>query len=1339
MTYPSHAHPNCVTVEVVQPAFNANIRVEEIAQNLNIVNIQGMQATDYGTMTQEDHVYKTPDMYVASDERVLRPAWLYNFETKRIVREYIDVPPAVCQLFMEIIANAVDNVGRSRRKNAPERPDQKSAVEITVDRQTVTVKNYGLPMPVVKHAEFKDHYIASLMFGTMLSSSNYKEGEDRHEGGRNGIGAKATNIFSKRFEVTIYDAINNLYFHQVWENNMKKTTPPEIRQLEPGVESSMTIAYTMDFERFGYQTEVGYPDEALKYFASVAAGSSFTTKTPISFNGIVFDCRTIFDYAYLIFGEAAESGVVHYILDDETEEVKKRCLSDRFNNGNSRKVPTPVLKKDAPEHVIVPKTEILLLDPTKVPPGIVVSFVNCLMTSEGGAHINSIQDAVIPAILNKINNKEPIATNPKAKGKQTRAMRRRAKKGKEINANNTKNNKKPAATIKPGDIRPSLSMIVACRVVNPKFTSQIKDKLSSPSLKVKFPPETIKPILSWGFMDRLKATLRAIELTSLSKTDGRKLKYVKMAKGFNANDAGGPNSQNCSLWIVEGNSAMAYGVTLISLIPNGRDTIGILPIRGKLLNVTNASPARIIENKEIQQLKKALGLREGTNYLDEGEFNTLRYGSLMIMADADPDGSHIKGLIMNFFNEFYPSLLQRGFIYDYRTKYLKGTYRGASVNFYTESEFDEWKKVTPDWGKWTLDYFKGLGTSEDKDVEEDRKNPNIVQLLQDQHASSHFSLAFGKTNSDQRKDWFDEWRQLMDKAYTLQNVTQVPITTFFNREFILYILESLKRAIPRMSDGLKRCQGQIVWGVMKKWNGTDRSKWQKQKVAQLGSHVATVVNYKHGEASLSLAIVCLARKFIGSNVSVNILEPLGQYGNRLEGLNSHAAPRYLFTKPSKHFYLIFRKEDTPILKYDTDDGKKADPIQFAPIFPYALLNTITGVATAYSSNFMSYNPIEVIDWLIMYISNKWYGTKHEFYDLVPWFYGFKGDIYLYRNQIPNLEEEDVDVVEDDFGIIAEDPEYARNMAVNTHLENDPEDPDADITEAIHVQEFTNHAAPRGKNKFDRLEVYGEFRVDEGGVITVSELPIGRWSLAYGDRLEEMKEDKIIKEYKDRSTKTDVKFEITGMKNPTHEKLHLIRRFTLSNMVMLDQLGIPVRFSIPEEYIMSFVEYRFEVYNERREYNLDQLRIKNQELSDRVRFITAILDGHIIVNRRPSKEVKARMVEFNINPKIYDHVKLHDQTLDGLEEANKKLNECVETLNKLTQTHSSRIWLNELEELRAEFVKDKDLIRRKAPFITYGPGKETVKVTGVYAGPEIINYAANPIVEVEIAPQQIMVV
>jgi DNA gyrase/topoisomerase IV subunit B len=182
-----------------------------------------------------------------------------------------------------------------------------------------------------------------------------------------------------------------------------------------------------------------------------------------------------------------------------------------------------------------------------------------------------------------------------------------------------------------------------------------------------------------------------------------------------ANLAGGASAASCTLIVTEGDSAKALAVSGLSIV--GRDRYGVFPLRGKLLNVRDASAAQLAGNDTILSLKAILGLEDGKTYHDT---SSLRYGKLMIMTDQDHDGSHIKGLIINFLHAQFPSLLRvPGFVQVFITPIVKASRLGQPTqSFYTLPQYDAWAAGQPG-GRptgWNIKYYKGLVRERTGDV-----------------------------------------------------------------------------------------------------------------------------------------------------------------------------------------------------------------------------------------------------------------------------------------------------------------------------------------------------------------------------------------------------------------------------------------------------------------------------------------------------------------------------------------------------------------------------------------------------------------------------------------------
>jgi 5S rRNA maturation endonuclease (ribonuclease M5) len=146
-------------------------------------------------------------------------------------------------------------------------------------------------------------------------------------------------------------------------------------------------------------------------------------------------------------------------------------------------------------------------------------------------------------------------------------------------------------------------------------------------------------------------------------------------------------------------------MALSGLSQEQRKFYGVFPLRGKLLNVKDSSVRKVEQTEEVANLKKILGLESGKKYND---IKSLRYGKILIMTDQDYDGSHIRGLLINMFHELWHELIQvPNFITYMATPIVKAT-KGSNVkSFYTQYDYEEWRKTDASKG-WKVKYYKGL-------------------------------------------------------------------------------------------------------------------------------------------------------------------------------------------------------------------------------------------------------------------------------------------------------------------------------------------------------------------------------------------------------------------------------------------------------------------------------------------------------------------------------------------------------------------------------------------------------------------------------------------------------
>jgi DNA topoisomerase-2 len=573
-----------------------------------------------------------------------------------------------------------------------------------------------------------------------------------------------------------------------------------------------------------------------------------------------------------------------------------------------------------------------------------ISFVNGINTRKGGKHVDTVVRSVLGDFCEAAAKKK--------------------------------------VPVKPGQIRDSVVFFVAATIVNPSFDSQTKETLTTPANKFgshfKTEGKLVDGLMKLGLLEEAQAALEAKAAKDAKKTDGTKRKTLRgFPKLEDALWAGTGRSAECTLILTEGDSAATSAISGLNVV--GRERFGVFPLRGKLLNVKDISQEKFNKNEELTAIKAIVGLRQGTRYKDKKD---LRYGRVMVMADQDHDGSHIKGLLMNLFHTEWPELMQMGFLCSLATPLLKASRRGEVISFYSSAEFDRWKETPAGQASgWTIKYYKGLGTSTKQEAREWFERLTEIHYDWDEKTDESLSLAFHKKRADDRKAWLAEYdpRRILD----IGAGGHIPYSRFVDDELIHFSNADNLRSLPSVIDGLKPSQRKVIFAAFK------RGLRSEIKVAQLAGYVSEHAAYHHGEASLCGTIVGMAQNFVGSN-NVNLLVPNGQFGSRLMGGKDAASARYIFTYLEPIADKIFRKEDMGILKYLEDDGLQVEPETYYPTVPLLLLNGCVGIGTGFSTDIPPYNPADVVRILKDRILGRFSSLKPV--NLKPWWHGFKGEI-----------------------------------------------------------------------------------------------------------------------------------------------------------------------------------------------------------------------------------------------------------------------------------------------------------------------------------------------------------
>jgi DNA topoisomerase-2 len=1225
-------------------------------------------ANDYKQYDHRTHVYMKSDTYIGSDKAMQRGEWLLDLQNMRMVNTTIDFVPGCERLYLEVLTNASDNVGRSRRAGV-----DPGCIEILMDNSSISITNYGLPIPIEMHPVEKV-YVPQMIFGSLLTSSNYEV--ERHEAGTNGIGAKAANIFSKEFMLIVHDHIRQLKYTQVWNNNMIDRGEPIIEQYE-GKLSSVQVVYKMDFARFGYPVPNGvtggYTAEAFSLFARHALDISFTAKTTVTFNGHEFKYSNIRDYARLYFGDIVDTAIVHYQWPAGTDVVHKKKGYQVARNSS-----------------ITPIIELIAIDTPDE--GHHVSFVNCMMTRDGGVHTNAAVKAVGDSAVKMINESVIKRLTKQNKGKELDAKEKRSH------------------TINIADVRPHISVLLSAKLVDPVFTSQSKTMLSSPTPKIDVPEEELRAMNRWQLIDRLYAAIEAKQFASMAKTDGKTKRHVRLQKGVDANNAGKALRRQCVLYVTEGNSGAGYANKLVGLVQNGRDNIGVLPMRGKLFNVMGKTLFQIEKNNEIEELKKMLGLREGADYSLEENYSKLRYGALMIMADSDVDGKHIVGLILNFFHCRFPSLLARGFVMYYRTPTLRVTFNRTTLKFYTQSEYEEWRIATPNFKSWTHKYYKGLGTSKDSEIKDDFRTPRVVTCFYDADAPEAMRLAFDKKLTDQRKDWIGRWRPVLGA----DDVQMQPISWFINHELILFSIADVERSIPKLTDGFKESHRKIVHGAHRRWKVGSKKELPEAKTAQFGAFVADKSAYQHGEQILNKVIIGMAQDFIGAN-NITLFTRDGQFGTRYNGGEDAADPRYSYTRPERIMSYILRKEDRPILKHLNDDGEDIEPETYYPIIPMVLINGTQGIGTGHSTTIPSHNPLDVIKWLRL----KLQGTPDEDLPAVlPWYRNFQGVIKVIdRRRRKRRGKVDVTIINNTQTPNGDIVPQVHNM----EAEDEPANVDEDLTlknetigEDNDDDEYVENRRDDGTRPLLSMVTLGKFHIDLNGVIVVTELPIGRFGYKYRKWLEGLVDEKKITDYRDLSVNDTIYFEIHGFSDtPNHRTLKLQRTIGMSNMVLLDDNNRPVRYDTAFDILEAFYAHRLPAYQRRKDYMLGHLAQEISTMTHKIRFIQAVINKEIRIINRKKATIYEALDAIGIPHEIYDKSMNHHLSEDDITRLNELIAVKRQELEMINNTSPEQMWIRDLDELEPAYRSIYGIKRETITLSLGQPANESAPIAPEY--------------------------
>ena len=560
---------------------------------------------------------------------------------------------------------------------------------------SVRVEDDGRGIPVDKHKTTGLSGVETVMT-TLHAGGKFGGKAYSVSGGLHGVGASIVNALSTQLQVEVYR--DGKKYTQVFAKGDAATPLRSTRLPEEGADRHGTVV-------------TFWPDETI--FEAVDYDFNVLSQRFKEMAYVNKGLEIAFRSEWRLSGEQPE-------LADEAPSARE--VTYRFDGGIQEFVSTlnanrTVLHKDPvyiERQVNGTRVEVALQYHDAYSESI-YAFANCINTQDGGTHLTGFKSAMT-RVVNDYSRKQGLLKDGNLAGEDTRE---------------------------------GLTAVVSVKLPDPQFEGQTKTKLGNPEVRNQVEvvvAETVQVFLE----DHPQDAKRIIDkcLTSQKAREAaRKARELIIRK--NAMDGGSlpgkladcsdKNPENCELYLVEGDSAGGTAKM-------GRDRAfqAILPLRGKILNVEKAREERMLANEAIQSITIAIGAGLGEDF----DVEKLRYHRIIIMTDADVDGSHIRTLLLTFFYRNMQPLISEGHLYMAMPP-LYGVTQGKKHQWvYTESELDKALANINGKGKPSIQRYKGLGEMNAEQLWETTMDPEVRTLMQvaqgdGASADEMFSLLMG--------------------------------------------------------------------------------------------------------------------------------------------------------------------------------------------------------------------------------------------------------------------------------------------------------------------------------------------------------------------------------------------------------------------------------------------------------------------------------------------------------------------------------------------------------------------------------------------------------------------
>ena len=537
---------------------------------------------------------------------------------------------------------------------------------------SVTVRDNGRGIPVDIHPKEKVPAVQVVMT-KLHAGGKFDNSAYKVSGGLHGVGVSCVNALSERLEVTVRR--DGKRWKQVYSRGVPQE---ELQYIGESDSHGTTVRFKPD-ETIFETTEFSY-DTLKKRFEELA----YLNK------GLQIECRDERTSEVHLFH--AEGGIHQFVKDLNSGEVGIHAIVDGEGVADGVSVEFAIQYNAGYKENMY-------------------TFANNIRTKEGGTHLAGFKTALTRAINNYIKSQPDL----------TKKMKGQALSG--------------------DDVREGLTAVLSVKLPQPQFEGQTKTKLGNSEVQGAVQQAVNEALSDYleEHPDEAKRICEKVVLAATARIAARKARESVQRKNFMTGgglpgklaDCSMKDPKECEIFLVEGDSAGGSA-------KQGRDRFrqAILPLRGKILNVEKVQWHKVFEAESVMNIIQSIGVRFGVDGEDSKEANTdkLRYDKIIIMTDADVDGSHIDTLIMTLFYRFMPKVIEEGHLYIATPPLYKCTYRSKVSEYcYTEQQrqafIDKYGDGTEDKNIHTQRY-KGLGEMNPEQLWETTMDPATRLLKQ---------------------------------------------------------------------------------------------------------------------------------------------------------------------------------------------------------------------------------------------------------------------------------------------------------------------------------------------------------------------------------------------------------------------------------------------------------------------------------------------------------------------------------------------------------------------------------------------------------------------------------